>query len=375
MTRRVAIVTGTRAEFGLLRSTIDAVAAHPELECLVVAGGAHLLPPARTIDEVRRSLPSAATLVAEVPMQVPGRFGRDEDAAALGRGVSGFAEAFAGLDPAAVVVLGDRIEALAAASAASIGGRRVVHLHGGDRAEGVADEAMRHAITALSHLHLAATEESGARLRRMGEDPATVHVVGSPAVDGLAAIGPLDEAEFEELGSPRTIVLQHGTGLDALTEAAWADSAVAAAVTHGSTLVLSPNADPGSDVVLDRIDAAAATDDRIVRLDHLPRERFVALLRRIDAIIGNSSAGLIEAAIVGCPAINLGPRQGGRERPASVTDIEAPDAEMIGRAIELARTVSRTIGHPYGTPGVGERIADLIARLDTTRPPRKRLAH
>ena len=209
----------------------------------------------------------------------------------------------------------------------------------------------------------------------MGEDPATVHVVGSPAVDGLAAIGPIDEAEFEALGSPRTIVLQHGAGLDALTEAAWADSAVAAAVTHGSTLVLSPNADPGSDVVLDRIDAAAATDDRIVRLDQLPRERFVALLRRIDAIIGNSSAGLIEAAIVGCPAINLGPRQGGRERPASVTDIEAPDAEMIVRAIEHASTVSRTVGHPYGTPGVGERIAALIARLDTTRPPRKRLAH
>jgi UDP-hydrolysing UDP-N-acetyl-D-glucosamine 2-epimerase len=375
VTRRVAIVTGTRAEFGLLRSTIHAVAAHPELECLVVAGGAHLLPPARTIDEVRRSLPPGATLVAEVPMQAPGRVGRDEDAAALGRGVSGFAEVFAGLDPVAVVVLGDRIEALAAASAASVGGRRVVHLHGGDRAEGVADEAMRHAITALSHLHLAATEESGARLRRMGEDPATVHVVGSPAVDGLAAIGPLDDADFEALGSPRTIVLQHGAGLDAPAEAAWIDAALTAAVEHGPTLVLSPNADPGSDVVLDHIDAAAATSDRIVRLDHLPREVFVGLLRRIDAIVGNSSAGLIEGAIVGCPAINLGPRQGGRERPASVTDIEAPDAEVIIRAIDHATTVSRTIGHPYGIPGVGERIADLIARLDTTRPPRKRLAH
>ncbi len=375
MTRRVAIVTGTRAEFGLLRSTIDAVASSPELECLVVAGGAHLLPPARTIEEVRRSLPSGATLVAEVPMQVPGRVGRDADAVALGRGVSGFAEVFASFDPAIVMVLGDRIEALAAASAASIGGRRVVHLHGGDRAEGVADDAMRHAITALSHLHLAATEESGARLRRMGEDPATVFVVGSPAVDGLAAIEPLDEPTYAALGSPRTIVLQHGAGLDASMEAAWIDAAVTAAVAHGPTLVLSPNSDPGSEVVLDHIDAAAATDDRIGRRDHLPREVFVSLLRRIDAVIGNSSAGLIEAAIVGCPAINLGPRQGGRERPGTVIDVENPDAEVIGRAIDHATTVSRTVGHPYGAPGVGERIADHVARLDTSRPPRKRLAH
>jgi hypothetical protein len=252
-------------------------------------------------------LPAQSTLVAEVPMQLPEVTGRDADAAALGRGVSGFAEVFASLDPAAVVVLGDRIEAFAAASAASIGGRRVVHLHGGDRAEGVADDAMRHAITALSHLHLAATEESGARIRRLGEDPATVHVVGSPAVDGLDAIATLDDEMFAALGSPRTVVLHHGCGLDPAAESAWIDATLAAAVAHGPTVVLSPNADPGSDVVRDRIDAAVAamasgSEAGIMRRDHLPRETFVALLQRIDAIVGNSSAGLIEAAdlFVGC---------------------------------------------------------------------------
>ena len=373
MNRRIAIVTGTRAEFGLLRSTIDAVAAHPELECLVVAGGAHLLPPACTIEEVRGSLPLGATLAAEVPMQVPGRIGRDADAAALGRGVSGFAEVFAELDPAAILVLGDRIEAFAAAAAGSIGGRRVVHLHGGDRAEGVADEAMRHAITALAHLHAAATEESGARLRRLGEDPTTVHVVGSPAVDGLDAIGPLDDAAFEDLGSPRTVVLHHGCGLDSAAERAWIDAALAAATAHGPTLVLSPNADPGSDVVRDRIDAAAAANAAITRRDHLPRETFVALLQRVDAIVGNSSAGLIEAAILGCPAVNLGPRQGGRERPGSVIDIERPDPDAILRALEVAARSKRTITHPYGQPGVGPRIANLIAEAIKTPAPRKRL--
>ncbi len=375
MNRRIAVVTGTRAEFGLLRSTIDAVAGAPELECLVVAGGAHLLPPANTIEEVRRSLPHAAILAAEVPMQTPDRLGRDADAEALGRGVSGFASAFARIDPAAVVVLGDRIEAFAAASAASIGGRLVAHLHGGDRAEGVADEAMRHAISALAHLHLPATEESAARLVRMGEDPATVHVVGSPAVDGLASIGPLDEDAFDQLGRPRTVVLHHGAGLDPDLEAAWIHAAVEAAVAHGPTLLLSPNADPGSEVVRASIDEAAADNRTIVRRDHLPRETFVALLRRIDAIIGNSSAGLIEAAILGCPAVNLGPRHGGRERPGSVIDVERPDPAAVANAIRRAVESPRSTTHPYGVPGVGARVARLLAGSIAGPVPRKRLAY
>ena len=182
--RRVAVITGSRADFGLLRSTMDAIETHPDLELQVVASGAHLLPPDRTIEEVR----SRVRVDAVVEMQSPGVFGRSADAAAVGRGVSGFAEVLDRLDPQVVLVLGDRIEAFAAASAASIGGRILAHVHGGDRAEGVADEAMRHAITKLAHLHFAATEESGERILRLGEAPSTVHVVGSPAIDGLEEI-------------------------------------------------------------------------------------------------------------------------------------------------------------------------------------------
>lgn len=374
MNRRVAIVTGTRAEFGLLRSTIEAVDRHPDLEVMVMAGGAHLLGPARTIEEVR----ATCEVVAEIEMQRDGEFGRDADAAALGRGVVGFAAAFERSDPDAVVVLGDRIEAFAAASAASIAGRRVVHLHGGDRAEGVADEAMRHAITRLAHLHLAATEQSGARLRRTGEDPSAVQVVGSPAVDGLEKVPALDDEAFEAVGAPRTILLHHGAGLDEAIESAWIDAALEACAAHGPTLVLRPNADPGSEVVAERIEAFAAggrTD--LQRRDHLPRATFLGCLRRIDAIVGNSSAGLIEAAVVGCSAVNLGPRQGGRERPSSVIDLESPDAGAIGRAITEAASRPRHPDHPYGGPGVGERIAVAIATMleDADGPPRKRLAY
>lgn len=374
MNRRVVIVTGTRAEFGLLRSTIASIGRHPDLEAMVVAGGAHLLEPGRTIEEVR----AECDVAAEVEMQRNDESGRDADAVALGRGVTGFARAFGRLDPAVVVVLGDRIEALAAASAASIAGRRVVHVHGGDRAEGVADEAMRHAITRLAHLHLAATTQSGERLDRTGEDPASIQVVGSPAVDGLDEMMPAEDSIFESMGTPRTILLQHGAGLDDSVEAAWIDAALTACVAHGPTLVLRPNADPGSSKVIEGIDAfESAGLPGLVRRDHLPRPDFIGCLRRVDAIVGNSSAGLIEASIVGCPAVNLGPRQAGRERPGSVIDIGTPSAELIRAAIEEAARRPRRPDHPYGGPGVGDRIASAIATMldHASGPPRKRLVY
>ena len=181
MSRRVAVVTGSRADFGLLRSTMEAISAAPELDLQVVVAGAHLLPPDETIDEVR----DCFEVDAVVEMQHAGRRGRTADATATGRGVVGFTAAFDRLDPDVVLVLGDRIEAFAAAASAGIGGRLVAHVHGGDRAEGVADESMRHAITKLAHLHFPATPTSGERIRRLGEPTDSVHVVGSPAADGI----------------------------------------------------------------------------------------------------------------------------------------------------------------------------------------------
>ena len=369
MNRRVLVVTGSRAEFGLLRSTMEAIDSHPDLDLLVVAAGSHLLPPARTIDEVR----VAFEVSAEVPMQVDGLSGREADSASLGRGVSGCAAVFARLRPDFVVVLGDRIEAFAAASAASIAGIPLAHLHGGDRAEGVADEAMRHAISQLADLHFPATGTSGTRLQRMGLDPSMIHVVGSPALDGLDAHPPLEDDVLQELGGPRTVVLHHGCGLAAEREERDAAAVLDAALEHGGALVLEPNHDPGSDVVRAQI-ADRSGAGNLKSCPHLPRPVFIGLLRRIDALVGNSSAGLIEAAVVGCPAVNVGPRQGGRERPESVIDVDPPSKERVLEAIRLA--AGRTCGfdHPYGQPGVGGRIASILAGQPSSMP-RKRLAY
>ena len=153
--RRIAIVTGSRAEYGLLETVLDAIEDHPNLDPFLIVGGSHLLPEVRTIDDIIEKRPVAA----EVPMQHSGYYGCAEDVRSVARGIDGCIRAFEEITPDVVIVLGDRIEAFAAASAASIGGYTLAHIHGGDRAEGVADEAMRHAITKLAHIHFPATPD------------------------------------------------------------------------------------------------------------------------------------------------------------------------------------------------------------------------
>ncbi len=238
--RRVLVVTGTRAEFGLLKPVMNAVLDRDELELLVVAAGAHLVQPALTFKEVKAEFEVADS----IPMQTAGRVGRQEDVEALGKGIGRFGRSFSLLEPDWVVVLGDRIEAFAAASAASIGGWALAHIHGGDRAEGVADEAMRHAITKLSNLHLPATEGSAERIRRMGEDPERVFVVGSPAIDGLGVIPALGDGAYAELGSPEVVVLMHPCGRGDDVEAVEMRK-VLKGVEGKRVLVMHPNLDPG----------------------------------------------------------------------------------------------------------------------------------
>lgn len=375
--RRVIVATGTRAEFGLLDTVMRAINRHPELELLTVVAGAHLLEPAETWREVARSY----DIAERIPMQRSAAPTRLEDAAALGRGIEGFADTYARLKPHWIVVLGDRIEAFAAAAAASIGGIAVAHLHGGDRAEGVADEAMRHAITKLAHLHAPATEQSAARIERMGEPRDRIHVVGSPAMDDLASIEPLDDEAWLQLGEPQFVVLFHPVGRSAQEEES--DAAVILNGLAGSRiLALHPNHDPGRDGVLRALTAVERSQQALSVVPHLERRRFVGVLKRLrasgGALIGNSSAALIEAAALGVPAIDIGPRQGGRERAGNVVHIDAPADAKLKAAISQAQSVGVSpISHPYGDGRTGERVAALLASIDPVQPGylRKRCAY
>lgn len=361
-TRRVAVVTGSRADFGLLKPVMAAIDAHAQLELLVIAAGAHLIPPADSFRDVKAAFPIADS----VPMQKPGRTTRPDDAEALGTGVSRLTRSFRAHEPDWVLVLGDRIEAFAAASAASVGGWALAHMHGGDRAEGVADESMRHAISKLANLHLAATQASADRLIRMGEKPEHVHVVGSPAIDGLEAIEPMPASEFATLGSPRALVLLHPTGraveAEEHTTATLLDALAALSLTP---LALAPNHDPGRAGVLRTLTERLGHPQ-----PHMRREKFVGLLKCLAAtggvLVGNSSAGLIEAPALGCRVVDIGPRQNGRERPAGVLHAEDLTQPALERAIldALAAPPCDPAAHPYGDGKAGARAAGLLASVD-----------
>lgn len=350
--RRIAVITGTRAEYGLLEPVMRAIDDHPALRLSVVVAGLHL------VQNTERDI--AFPIAARVPMQRAKSTGLAADVQATARGVAKFGDVFKRLKPDYVVVLGDRIEAFAAATAASLGGVRVAHVHGGDRAEGVADEAMRHAITKLAHLHFPATKTSAERIIRMGERPQVVFNVGSPSIDGLIDIEPL-------YGAPEVVVVQHPTGASDAQEERWARGTLAAVrATKWDAFIGSPNHDAGSRGVR-----------RGLRLKrgkgHLPRRDFARLLAGAKLIVGNSSAGLIEAAALRVPCVNIGPRQNGREKPRNVVDCDY-GRDPVKRAIDRAlRLDLRRMTHPYGKGDTGLKIARLLATVDA--PWRKRCAY
>lgn len=341
--RTIAVVTGTRAEFGLLETVMHAIAAHPQLKLRTVVAGMHL------VNGTWRDVRSAGFSIDErVRMQRSELVGRAADVAALGRGVVGFGRVFEQMQPDIVLVLGDRIEAMAAATASSVGGFALAHVHGGDRAEGVADEAMRHAISKLAHLHFPATTQSAKRLIRMGEPAAAVFKLGSPAADGLREVEPDPDA-------PELIVMQHPIGASDREEAKWMRQALrASASVSRSRMVMEPNGDPGCGGIRRVLRAVDC-------VGHLPRSAFLAALAGARVIVGNSSAGLIEAAVLKTPCVNIGPRQNGREKPGNVIDCDY-DEKGITRAIQKAMRLDlRRMRHPYGDGQTGRRIADQLS--------------
>jgi UDP-hydrolysing UDP-N-acetyl-D-glucosamine 2-epimerase len=237
-------------------------------------------------------------------------------------------------------------------------------MHGGDRAEGIADESLRHAITKMAHIHLPATIISAQRIIAMGEHRDRVHIVGSPAIDGLNDIAALNDKDFRALGSPRLIVLMHPLGRDDETEHRCAANIISIARECGPILVLHPNHDSGREGVMRAIELSGGGGGCEHRA-HLPRETFIGLLKRVGVLVGNSSAGLIECAALGVRTINIGNRQRGRERAANVVDVRESDANAIRTAITSAlQSPHPTHDSAFGDGQTGPRTAEILATFD-----------
>ncbi len=379
--RRIAVVTGTRAEYGLLTSTLQALRGKSNMRLQLVVTGMHLLRKfGHTIDQIRAD---GWRVDAAVPMQ-RGDDAPGDQAYGLSRGVNGIAEYLLRAKSDVVVVLGDRIEAMAAALAGVLTGCVVAHIHGGDVAPGDFDDTLRHGITKLAHLHFPATKASAARILKMGEPRRRVFVVGAPGLDHIR--GMLGEARSTRafMGTGATpvrggsvVVLQHPCGRSAVKEREVMATILAEIDRAGlRCMILHPNSDRGHAGILQAIAAykRRVPSDRVMELPTTSRHAFLSALRCCDALVGNSSSGIIEAPFLGVPVVNVGARQQGRERGGRGIFDAKETAASIRRALATALRMRLNPGQrtPYGDGHAGERIAHMLATwsLDALRRPK-----
>jgi GDP/UDP-N,N'-diacetylbacillosamine 2-epimerase (hydrolysing) len=294
---------------------------------------------------------------------------------AVGDAIANLARTFAKLKPDIVLIVGDRVEAFAAAAAGHLSDVVVAHVHGGDRALGQMDDSLRHAISKLSHVHFPATRESAARLKKMGEDGWRIHRVGSPGIDNIrgAAAGRAEIRKiFPSIQARRfALMVLHPTEADEGVEFRRA-RLVADAVRKsmpGHIVVIYPNNDPGSAGII-RCWQSIAGDTRFTIRADVSRPIFLGLLRDAAMLVGNSSAGIIEAGSFGTPVIDIGPRQRGRERCKDVRNVPqrgSAIAEAVRNIWNGGRPRRGKCANPYSGKEAGVRMAGVLGSMKIDR--------
>lgn len=367
----ICVVTGTRADYGLLRWVMGGIASSNVLDLQVVATGSHFSQghglTYRAIEE------DGFRIDRKVEMLV------SSDSAvgvtkSFGLCAIGMSEAFESLHPDVVLILGDRYEALATAAAALIARVPVAHVHGGESTEGAIDEAIRHSLTKMSHLHFVAAPEYAARVVQLGEQPSRVHVVGALGLDSLVRLDLLDRLQLEALlGMPlptnNLVVTFHPATLDKFDAARQTAELIAALESYPTVglVVTLPNADPESEVIREMLVRFAEGRAGTSVHASLGQVGYLSALKHSSGVIGNSSSGLIEAPSLGIPTINIGSRQTGRLKAASVLDCP-PDRVAIRSAIDEALSAGfagacRDVCNPNGLPGASERVVSVLEQV------------
>lgn len=371
--RKICVVTGSRAEYGLLQWLMQEIRDDPQLQLQLAVTGMHL---ALAFGLTYRVIEDDGfTIDAKVEMLLSS----DTTTAvtkSMGLGVVGFADAFDRLRPDIVVLLGDRFEILAAAQAALVQGIPIAHLHGGEVTEGAMDESIRHAITKMAQLHFVAAESFRDRVIQMGEPPERVFLVGATGLDAIARLRLLDRAALEadldfQLGGACFLVTYHpetATGRDAAKDVQAILDAIES-FSDAHVVFTKPNADPGNSAISQLMETWAAARPGVASVhDSLGQCRYLSLLRAVDVVIGNSSSGIIEAPSLHTPTVNVGDRQKGRPRSKSVIDCLA-ETGAIRRAIDQAlspafKSCLDAAPSPYGEAGAAVKIKEVLRRVD-----------
>ena len=367
-TRKICVVTGSRAEYGLLYGLMKGIHEDAGCQLQVIATGMHLSPEFgltwRVIEEdgFRIDEKVEMLLSSDSPVGI---------AKSVGLGVIGCAEAIDRLRPDLLVLLGDRFEILAAAQAALVARVPVAHIAGGDSTEGAFDEAIRHSITKMAHIHLVTNEAAARRVRQLGEDPAHVHNVGSPGIDQIRRLKLMNREELaQSLGfsfrARNFLVTFHPVTLDATPAALQFGELLAALDRLGpdaGLIFTKPNADTDGRTIIAMIDDFVATRPHARAYTSLGQLRYLSAIAQVDAVLGNSSSGLYEVPSLGKPTVNIGDRQKGRLQASSVLNCGAVADEIAAAIAEaLQRDCSGTV-NPYGDGQSSARILKLLKEV------------
>jgi len=366
--RKICIVTGARAEYGLLRWIMQGIKDDPTLVLQVIVTGMHLSPEFGLtylaieqdgfhIDRKVEMLTSSDTSVGI--------------AKSMGLGMIGFADAIHDLGPDLIVVLGDRFEIFSTVSAALVARIPVAHLHGGELTEGAFDEALRHSITKMSHLHFVAAEPYRKRVMQLGESPDRVFLVGGLGIDNIKNLKLLNRAELEaslnfKLGRKNLLITFHPVTLENSTAQNQMEELLSSlAVLEDTNLIFTlPNADAHGRILINMVNAFVGRHVNARVYTSLGQLRYLSCVNQVDGVIGNSSSGLAEVPSFKKGTINIGDRQKGRLQARSVINCE-PNFESIGAAIrklysdEFQANLQNT-SNPYGEGGASEKVLSII---------------
>ena len=370
--RKICVVTGTRAEYGLLKEVLREIENEPSLSLQLIVTGMHLSKIfGNTIEEIRND---GFQIDFEVPILNDGE--RDLSMSeSISAGILNFTVALEKLKPDLLLILGDRFEVFAAATASFLLRIPIGHIHGGETTEGVLDEAFRHSITKMSQIHFVAAEEYENRVVQLGEHPRNVHLVGGLGVDIIKNLKPYSKKRLEkELGvifrERNLLITFHPVTLEDNTSESDMNQLLAALSTlEETTLIFTmPNADTGSKNIIKIIENFVKKNVDAYSYISLGSQKYLSLLSHVDAVVGNSSSGLTEAPSFGVGTINIGERQTGRLKAASVIDCEPTQKDII-RAFSILyscdyQNALHSVINPYGEGGASHRIVRIIKEVD-----------
>lgn len=380
MSRKICVVTGTRAEYGLLRWVMEGIRNTPRLELQVIATGMHLSPEfGLTYHEIEKDgfcidRKVEMLLSSDTPTGL---------AKSMGLGLMGFGEALQQLQPDLMLVLGDRFEIFSAVAAAVVARIPVAHLHGGEATEGAFDEAIRHSITKMSHLHFVAAEEYRKRVIQLGEHPDRVFLVGGLGIDNIKKLTLLDRSALEaslgfKLGSRNLLVTFHPVTLENATSIKQMAELLAALETLEDTHLIftMPNADTDGRVLIDMVEQFVADHANARAYTSLGQLRYLSCIQHVDGVVGNSSSGLAEVPSFRKGTINIGDRQRGRLKAESVIDCTA-DYAAIAAALEQLyshefQAKLKTVRNPYGEGGASSRVVETLKKVSLANVLKKR---